>query len=453
MNNSKSAHTQNLFFNVFLLVFWGMASLYLFMSFTPRFSLIGTALLVFLYIVALTDFFPFAPWISFIFSALLFSGVVYSLLNDTREVLITSGIGVGIYLVTALFTALYNRQIKKLQKSQEHLQQVIDSLVIYDRNTSLMRWKFAQQALTTEIHRGRRYDTKLSLILFGISQESQIPPEDLDRIHQQMSEIIQDTIRENIDISFINNRIGLILPETGLPGAEVLTERLIQKFKRRVDARISAGIACFPKDAVTEEEMMDRAEQALKVAMNTGREFVVYEILEEKPESVEEEESEIQETEDEGAEKTGGESSEPEDKKENLVSKNGSEAESEKKAETASKSQKGAKKNETKPIDVQEEGREAQDTVQILKNLNLDEDEWVIWVQGFNQMADLVPLQKQLLRIDHVQDIEFLFLQANYLVLRIKSSLGDLTQAEDPFPGWKIQKSDSDNHYLLLRSA
>jgi diguanylate cyclase (GGDEF)-like protein len=444
MNNRKSAHTKNLFFFVFLLVFWGMAALYLFISFTPNFSLIGTALLIFLIIMALTNLFPFAPWVSFIFSALLFSGLVYSLLNNTREVLITSGIGVGIYLVTVLFTTLFNRQVKKLRERQEHLQQVIDSLVIYDRNTSLMRWKFAQQALTTEIHRGRRYNTKLSLILFEIWQKSQVPSEDLERIHQQMAEIIQETIREDIDIPFIGRQIGLILPETGLSGSEVLVGRLIQKFNRRVDARISAGIASFPEDAVTDEQIMDRADQALKKAMTAGREIVAYNLLKEGEGSLTAA-GETQEQKSEAAAETGAEHGEQKEIRETVVPSDASGMVPEKKVEEN-------KQSSTRPIEIQAESQKSQDTIQILKNINLDEDEWVIWVHGFNQMADLASLEKKLLGIEHVQEIEFLFLQANYLVLRLKTSLADLTQAKKPFPGWKIQKLNPDNHYLILSS-
>ncbi len=434
----KRNPSQSLFFYVTLLVLWGMAALYLLITFTPRFSLIGIALFIFVVIFSLTELFPFAPWISFLISFLVYSGVVYSLLESTESFLTIAGIGGGIFLAAALFAALFNRQIRRLRENQKHLQQVIDSLVVYDRKTSLMRWKFAQHALTTEILRGRRYETRLSLVLFEIWQKSQYTSEDLNRLHRQMAEIILETIRENIDIAFIGERIGLILPETGQSGAQILAGRLIQQFNRKLDARISAGIASFPKDAVTETEILKRAEEALKVAINTGQETVIFEAL--KEEEQEETGSGISETSSPSQITTGSAAGKE------FAQEQGPAPDPRTKAEQE------RKEGSTQPIDLPEEQPEKQDYIQILKNINLAEDEWVIWVQGFSQMADLVRLEKEFLNLPHVTDIDFLFLQANHLVLRLRSSLADLSQAENPFPGWRIQKSDQDNHYLLLRA-
>jgi GGDEF domain-containing protein len=451
MDKQKSARSQKLFFFVILLVLWGMASLVILINYVPSFSLIAVSLLVFLIIFSLTDLFPFAPWVGFILSAFVFTGVVYSLLENTQLILVTSGIGVGIFLVTTFLIVLFNHQIHQISKKHDQLQQVIDSLVIYDRNSLLMRWKFAKQALTTEILRGRRYDTKLSMILFEIWNKSQYSSQDLDRITHEMADIIQETIRENIDIAFIGDRIGIILPETGDAGATILTERLIKKFNRSVDARISAGIACFPEDAVTEDEIMIHATQALQVAINTDRELISYHHLEDGDKETGKDQKNAELGEKPGESKTKETTAEEKKVQENLEEARET-RDSHEPSLIGSKDWDLGKLEEesTQPIDDQKQRPEEESYIQILKNINLAEDEWVIWVQGFNQMADLVPLEKTLVDIDHVLDVRFLFLQANHLVLRLKSSIKNIRQAEKPFPGWTIQKSDEENKYLLL---
>lgn len=399
MNNRSDFKTDKSYILIALLLVLGMAGVFLFINFTPHTSILGIALNIFIAIFSLTQLFPYSSWVSYIISSLLFIGSSYSLLINTQEILISSGIGTGIFLITTILCNLYTKQIQQLNEKHTRLQQVIDSLLIYDQNTSLMRWKFAKQALSTEILRGRRYQNDVSLVLFDIRNKEQFPPVDIRRIRRSVAEIIQNSIRIEIDIGFINDVMGLILPETGSSGAQVLTDRLIKRFARKVDAHIVAGITSFPQDAVTEEEIIEKTEDALRIALHSDRTLINYHSLH-REQAVEVQEQEEDES--------------------------------------------------TQPIQLGKEQSFQQDYITILENINLDENEWIVWIEGFNQMSDLIQVQNSLLASDYVEDLEFLFLQANHLVVRIRSSSERLVKESQPFPGWHVKKTNMANHYLLI---
>jgi len=317
-------------------------------------------------------------------------------LNNSQEALITSGVGIGIFFVTTIICELYTRQVNKIEENYNRLQQVIESLLIYDKN--LMRWKFAKQALNTEILRGRRYENDVTLVVFDIRHKEQFPEDDIRRINRSVAEILQSSIRTDIDVGFIGDVIGLILPETGFSGAEILTERLIKRFSRKVDANISAGICSFPDDAISPEDIVERAEEALRVAVNSEQSVVSYQsLVQEEPDGTLDE--------DEGF---------------------------------------------TQPVDLGEGHNSNQDYVMILENIDLDENEWVVWIEGFNQMSDLIKIEKSLRTSDFVEGVEFLFLQANHLVVRIQSTSENLADESQPFPGWQVKKTNQANHYFLI---
>jgi len=398
MRNQSELKTFILYTFIIFLAIWGMVGVFLFVNYTPDSSLLGIALNIFIVIFSLTQLFKYSSWVSFLTSTLLFVSAGYSILNNSQEALITSGVGIGIFLVTTIICELYTRQVHKIEENYNRLQQVIESLLIYDKNTSLMRWKFAKQALNTEILRGRRYENDVTLVVFDIRHKEQFPEDDIRRINRSVAEILQSSIRTDIDVGFIGDVIGLILPETGFSGAEILTERLIKRFSRKVDANISAGICSFPDDAISPEDIVERAEEALRVAVNSEQSVVSYQsLVQEEPDGTLDE--------DEGF---------------------------------------------TQPVDLGEGHNSNQDYVMILENIDLDENEWVVWIEGFNQMSDLIKIEKSLRTSDFVEGVEFLFLQANHLVVRIQSTSENLADESQPFPGWQVKKTNQANHYFLI---
>jgi GGDEF domain-containing protein len=397
MNNRQTdLQTRKLYLYIVLLVIWSMVSGYLLVSFTPTLRLLGIALNIFVIIFSLTEIFPYASWVSLVLAVGLFTGAGYSLLNITQELLISSGVGAAVFVLSAVICTIYAAQVRKVDEKYARLQQVTDSLVIYDRFTSLMRWKFAQQTLTTEILRGRRYHSEVTLVMFDYRQHDQFDQEDIRRINKVIAEVLLDGIRTNLDVAFINDHLGLILPETGSEGGMILTQRLLQRCNRQVDARVVAGLATFPDDAITEDEIIERTKTALQVAINSDLLAVSFQDLH----------------------------------KEDKVKEN---------------------EDDLPASDLSIEGsKNQQDYVAILENIDLNEDEWIVWIEGFEKMEDLAMVEESINKIDHVESIEFLFLQENHLVFKVRSSQKDLLDISNPFPGWDVIKTSPENRYMLI---
>jgi GGDEF domain-containing protein len=343
---------------------------------------------------SLTNLFPFASWVSLIVATGVFTGTAYGLLDSQFEFIVSAVVATAVFLITAIICNIYSHVVTRIDQKYASLQQVADSLAIYDQSTNLMRWKYAKQTLITEILRGRRYHNDVTLVLFDYRERDQFSNEDIQENNKLAAEVLLDGIRTNLDIAFISDQLGLILPETGYKGALILAQRLVQKLNRQVGARVVAGLSSFPEDAITEDEIILQAKAALQAALDSDQTLEIYHNL----------------------------NSENHDSPDLAV-----------------------------PPAEEPEGEQDQRYVNILESIHLDDDQWVVWIEGFDKMDDLAHIEEVFNAIDHVQEINFLFLQENHLVIKIRSGLADLIDAPSPFPGWVVVKTSPENRYLLIR--
>ena len=255
-------------------------------------------------------------------------------------------VGTAVFLITAIICNIYANLVNRIDQKYSSLQKVADSLAIYDKDTHLMRWTFAKQTLLTEILRGRRYKNDVALIMFDYRQRDELTYDEINLINEQAAEILIAGIRNNLDIAFINELLGLILPETGYKGALILAERLVQKMNRQVGAQVVAGISCFPQDAITDEEIVLQAKAAVKAALESEQPVVKYHSL------------------------TSG------DKK---VEDSPPPAEAE------------AESDETN-----------QEYINFLEKIHLDEDQWVVWIEGFDKMENMDMVEETFNAMDHI---------------------------------------------------
>jgi hypothetical protein len=125
--------------------------------------------------LSLTELFPYASWVSLIIATGVFAGTSYALIDNQTQLIIYAVIGTAVFLVTAIICNIYAHLVNRIDQKYSSLQQVADSLAIYDKDTHLMRWTFAKQTLLTEILRGRRYKNDVALILFDTSKGTNCP--------------------------------------------------------------------------------------------------------------------------------------------------------------------------------------------------------------------------------------------------------------------------------------
>lgn len=179
-------------------------------------------------------------------------------------------------VASASANALRNAQ---LFEEVEHLSRT-------DFLTGLPNHRYFQLTLSIELGRAERYDQPLSLLIVDLDYLKVVN----DRFGHPMGDFvirtaadrIRSTCRE-IDVAarYGGEEFVVILPGTALAGAVYAAERIREKISEsevpgvgRITASI--GIANYPVNAVTKEDLVSVADQALYTAKNGGRDRVAY---------------------------------------------------------------------------------------------------------------------------------------------------------------------------------
>lgn len=133
--------------------------------------------------------------------------------------------------------------------------------------------------LEAEIERSRRHHHELALVL---ARPDAAPGLELhDAFGETLLEAIADVIGTELRATDIALRrdgmtFSLVLPETPAEGARVAAERVRLLAPQRISTAVaapvtlSAGVAAFPRDATTNEALIEAAEHALEAAVARG---------------------------------------------------------------------------------------------------------------------------------------------------------------------------------------
>jgi diguanylate cyclase (GGDEF)-like protein/putative nucleotidyltransferase with HDIG domain len=150
-----------------------------------------------------------------------------------------------------------------------------------DGLTDLYNHRHFHERLEQEIARGSRFGTMFSLIMLDIDLFKTY--NDIyghlagDQNLRKLAEHIKGSIR-NIDMAFRygGEEFTIILPETRLDDAYNVAERIRKRVETKMSSKImpltiSLGVATWPADGVTKEEIIATADTALYRAKQTGR--------------------------------------------------------------------------------------------------------------------------------------------------------------------------------------
>lgn len=175
---------------------------------------------------------------------------------------------------------LANRQFTHMTQQLEQQHRLVDELRLYDPETNLLRYPYALQTLKNEIVRSQRYNRSLCVLLLQVDEPSEWTRAENDATkraaYQQIAELLRGSLR-TIDVSFFNStKFGAILPETDTAGARLVAERLLERLANKMRLAAHIGVAHFPSDGVTEEELMRDAQAALQLAVTTEQPLVFY---------------------------------------------------------------------------------------------------------------------------------------------------------------------------------
>ncbi len=182
----------------------------------------------------------------------------------------------------SLFRVYLNQASESLSKALLH--EEIKQLAFTDGLTGLYNHRRFQERLDEELKRAERYGEPLSLILLDIDHFKRVNdtyghPAG-DAVLKKLAEIIKRTVREiDFPARYGGEEFAIITLKSRARNAEKIAERLRKTVQKTViktedteiTVTLSLGIASYPDDATTREALIEKADQALYKAKNSGR--------------------------------------------------------------------------------------------------------------------------------------------------------------------------------------
>jgi diguanylate cyclase (GGDEF)-like protein len=176
-----------------------------------------------------------------------------------------------------------NQELKNPKVIEISIFEQTERSAITDGLTGLFNRRHFTLTLRHEISRARRHQTKVSLVLFDVDDFKKLNdtkghPEG-DKVLVRTASLIKEGVRE-IDVAsrYGGEEFAVILPETSRTGAFVVADRVRQRVEnhfRRTrgvsNVTISGGVASYPDDATTFQDLVRKADLGLYRSKAAGK--------------------------------------------------------------------------------------------------------------------------------------------------------------------------------------
>jgi len=151
-----------------------------------------------------------------------------------------------------------------------------------DHLTQLPNRRYFDQELKRLFSHSQRFQESLNLITMDLDffkkyNDTKGHPAG-DRLLQKFARLLKNHIRQNDFTARTGGEEFIIIcPHTDMNGAKLLAERIrLDTQKELGGITVSLGLACFPKDAKEEKELIEKSDQALYKAKEKRNCVVVY---------------------------------------------------------------------------------------------------------------------------------------------------------------------------------
>ena len=162
----------------------------------------------------------------------------------------------------------------QLASQISHAESIMDALAMSAFPNRARDIDSESQRIKIELTRSRRYHRPLSVVMIeSESEDEKMIREALKNIQHDLmtrftsarvGQIVDDRVRQtDLVLRDYKGRFIVLCPETDLPNAALLAKRISQAIKERTSLRVLWGVAAFPEEALTFEDLLQKARERL----------------------------------------------------------------------------------------------------------------------------------------------------------------------------------------------
>ncbi len=193
------------------------------------------------------------------------------------------GRDVGLRVTLLDYFANLNRELKNPKVIEIAIYERTERSAVTDGLTSLFNHAFFLQALKREVNRCKRHGHETSLVMFDLDDFKKLNDTrghlEGDRVLMKSAALLKEALRD-VDVAarYGGEEFAAILPDTAKLGARVVAERIRERIEKHFRRRpsgpkvtVSGGVATFPEDASSLEDLIRRADAALYRSKAEGK--------------------------------------------------------------------------------------------------------------------------------------------------------------------------------------
>lgn len=167
-----------------------------------------------------------------------------------------------------------------------HAESVMDALALSAFPNRATDIDSENQRIKIELTRSRRYHRPLSLVVIESESEDEKTTREMLKSIQhdllnrftsaRVGQIIDDRIRQtDLVLRDRRGRFIILCPETDLENASLLAGRIAQAVKERTSLHVLWGAAAFPEEALTFDDLLQKARERLIDSVRATNETIV----------------------------------------------------------------------------------------------------------------------------------------------------------------------------------
>jgi hypothetical protein len=222
----------------------------------------------------LTLFFPFISRVSVFLSLGIWAAVYFVLLQTLDRRLSASPSDISVIVLELILLEIGVWIAHQLAVQISHAESIMDSLAFRAYPSRVRDIDSENQRIRIELTRSRRYHRPLSLLVIeAVAEEEKITGEMLKSVQHDLlnrftsarvAQIIDDRIRQtDLALRDYRGKFIIICPETDFTNASLLANRISQAIKEKTDLRVRWGVAAFPEEALTFDDLLEKARDRL----------------------------------------------------------------------------------------------------------------------------------------------------------------------------------------------